>query len=50
MKKVTFTDYLKDIHDEDCQEDDFDMWLEEMDKDELIEHAENWGKILKGEL
>lgn len=51
-----FEDYLKEIHAEDYHgldddmSDDFDNWVTDLQTDEIIAHAENWGKIIRGEL
>lgn len=56
MKKFTFMDYLQEIHAEDCpalddaMPDCFDSWLADLDQEELIEHAENAIKLVRGEL
>ena len=55
-KPFTFIDFLKEIHAEDYHgtdddmPDDFDNWLVELDNEELITHAENAIKIVRGEL
>ncbi len=55
MKKI-FIDYLQEIHAEDYHgtnddmSDDFDRWLVELDNEEIIQYAETWGRIQRGEL
>lgn len=48
---TTFIDYLKEIHMQENPElldddlpDDFDRWISTLDIEEVIQHAEDWGK------
>jgi len=49
MKHQSFEDYLGDIHAEDYMgtddnmSDAFDTWVSNLDAQELIDHAENYG-------
>lgn len=52
MNKTSFLDYLKEEHaidyigTDDKISEDFDNWLESMDKDTLIEFGDTFGELL----
>ena len=53
MKKQTFEDYLQDIFFEenpqtldDMFPDAFNEWLVDSDVQDILDHAEKWGKLI----
>lgn len=51
--KQTFEQYLQMIHAKQYQglddemPDDYEGWLMDLDKEDIIDYAEEWGKTLK---
>lgn len=56
MEKQTFEEYLQDIHMEgytgtdDDSPDAFDSWLVELDGEEYIKYAQEWGDKITEDL